>query len=104
MTFERILENLLVNACTHTPPGTPVWLKIGVLADNVLVAVEDAGPGVPAESRQTIFELFRTGRHDDRRTGIGLWVVSRLTALHGGRAWVEERLGGGASFRVLLPK
>jgi PAS domain S-box-containing protein len=102
--IERILENLLVNAATHTPPGTPVWLRITVVGDNVLVAVEDAGAGVPPESRQTVFELFRTGRREGRRAGIGLWVVSRLAALHGGQAWVEERPGGGASFRVLLPK
>ena len=101
---ERIVENLLLNAAAHTPPGTPVWLRVGSLADDVLVVVEDAGPGVPAASRQAVFELFRTGRPGDRRTGIGLWVVNRLATLHGGRVWVEERPGGGASFRVVLPR
>src|SRR5438067_616500 len=82
---ERILEILLINATAHTPPGTPVWLRVSALADDVLVVVEAAGPGVPAASRHEVFELFGTGRPDDRRTGIGLWVGNRLATLHGGR-------------------
>jgi PAS domain S-box-containing protein len=102
--IERILENLLINAISHTPPGTPVWLRIAALGDDALLIVEDAGPGVPEDLRQQIFELFRTGDPGARRTGMGLWVVQRLAALHGGRVWVEDRPGGGASFRVLLPR
>ena len=101
---ERILENLLVNVGSHTPRGSPAWLRIAALGDDALLIVEDAGPGVPEALRQEIFELFRTGEPGARRTGIGLWVVHRLATLHHGRAWVEDRPGGGASFRVLLPR
>ncbi len=99
---ERILENLLANAVAHTPTDTPVWVR--VTGDDVMsIVVEDAGPGVPDHLKKTVFELFRTGDPGVRRGGAGLWVVNRLAELHGGRAWVEDRQGGGASFRVLLP-
>jgi signal transduction histidine kinase len=71
-----------------------------------LIAVEDDGPGVPEELREVIFEPFRQGPTSSPHspgTGIGLSLVGRFAALHGGRAWVEEREGGGASFRVFLP-
>jgi signal transduction histidine kinase len=102
---ERILENLLLNTARHTPPGTAVWVRIGRDEHGVLLAVEDEGPGVPAELRASIFEPFR--RAGDSRdvpgVGVGLSLVARFAELHGGRAWVEDRPGGGASFRVLLP-
>jgi PAS domain S-box-containing protein len=103
---ERILENLLVNAVRHTQEGTPIWLRVAGDAERVLLVVEDAGPGVPAEDREAIFQPFRQGSDAPAHapgTGIGLSVVAQFAELHGGRAWVEERNGGGASFRVLLP-
>jgi PAS domain S-box-containing protein len=103
---ERIVENLLVNADRHTTPDTPVWLRLARRDDGVLLAVEDAGAGVPEELRGGLFEPFRRGPEAPARApgaGIGLTLVARFAELHGGRAWVEDRPGGGASFRVLLP-
>jgi PAS domain S-box-containing protein len=103
---ERIVENLLVNADRHTTPDTPVWLRLARRGDGVLLAVEDAGAGVPEELRGGLFEPFRRGPEAPARApgaGIGLTLVARFAELHGGRAWVEDRPGGGASFRVLLP-
>jgi signal transduction histidine kinase len=57
---------------------------------------------MPEELKLAGFELFRTSDPNARRTGVGLWVVARLAELHGGQAWVEDRPGGGAAFRVLL--
>lgn len=99
---ERILANLLDNAVSHTPPGTPVWIRVAHDPGGLTLEVEDAGPGMPDELRAAGFELFRTGDPNARRTGAGLWVVARLAELHGGRAWVGDRPGGGASFRVTL--
>jgi PAS domain S-box-containing protein len=102
---ERIVENLLANADRHTTPDTPVWLRLARRHDGVLLAVEDAGAGVPEELRGGLFEPFRRGPEPARApgAGIGLTLVARFAELHGGRAWVEDRPGGGASFRVLLP-
>jgi PAS domain S-box-containing protein len=103
---ERVVENLLANAGRHTTPDTPVWVKVARRGEGVLLAVEDAGGGVPRELRATLFEPFRQGPGASPHApgvGIGLSLVARFAELHGGRAWVQDRPGGGASFRVLLP-
>jgi PAS domain S-box-containing protein len=105
---ERMIENLLANAARHTPPDTPVWVRVErpAAGGGVLLAVEDAGAGIPAELRDTVFEPFRQGPDTPTHApgvGIGLTLVARFAELHGGRAWVEERPGGGSSFRVLIP-
>ncbi|MFL5736759.1 MAG: ATP-binding protein [Actinomycetota bacterium] len=104
---ERIVENLVTNAIRYTPPGTPIWVSIRSENDGALLIVEDAGPGVPEELRATIFEPFRQGNESVKHNpgvGIGLSLVSRFAEIHGGRAWVDERDGGGASFKVFLPR
>jgi PAS domain S-box-containing protein len=103
---ERIVENLLANAARHTPAGTPVWVRVQAAGGGALMVVEDAGPGVPAEVRQAIFQPFRQGPTITAHapgSGIGLALVAHFAGMHGGRAWVQERPGGGASFRVFLP-
>jgi two-component system OmpR family sensor kinase len=104
---ERILENLMVNASKHTPPQATIWLRVKRHEEGALIVVEDDGPGVPEGLRTTIFEPFRQapdGAADPSPgMGIGLSLVARFAELHGGRAWVDERPGGGASFRVYLP-
>jgi signal transduction histidine kinase len=103
---ERVVENLVANAVRHTPEGTPIWIRVEESAEGVVIAVEDAGPGVPHELRQSIFEAFQQGSERSAGSpgvGIGLSLVARFAELHGGRAWVEDRPGGGASFRVFLP-
>jgi PAS domain S-box-containing protein len=102
---ERIVENLLANADRHTSPDTPVWIRTSRQGQGVLITVEDAGAGIPAELRAALFEPFRQGPEHPRHApgvGIGLTLVARFAELHGGRAWVEDRPGGGCSFRVLL--
>jgi PAS domain S-box-containing protein len=103
---ERVVENLLANAGRHTTPDTPVWVRVARRDDGVLLAVEDAGGGVPRELRASLFEPFRQGPGASPHApgvGIGLSLVARFAELHGGRAWVQDRPGGGASFQVLLP-
>ena len=103
---ERIVENLLVNAGRHTEAGRRIWLDVAPSDAGVLIRVEDDGPGVPDEMRAVIFEPFRQGPTATSHapgTGVGLSLVARFAELHGGRAWVEPREGGGASFRVYIP-
>src|SRR5574341_631829 len=103
---ERIVENLLANAARHTPSGTPVWVRVRPHGKGALLMVEDAGPGVPPPLRETIFEPFRQGPAPASHApglGVGLALVRVFAQLHGGRVWVQERQGGGASFRAHLP-
>jgi PAS domain S-box-containing protein len=103
---ERIVENLLVNASRHTPPGTPIWVRVDRHDPGALLTVADAGPGVPDEQRERIFQPFHRGpsaASHSPGSGVGLALVAQFAGLHGGRAWVEPRAGGGACFQVLLP-
>ena len=103
---ERIVDNLIANAVLHTPTGTEVAVSVEPFDGGVVIAVDDRGPGVAREDRDAIFEVFQRGTNSDHTTGtgIGLSLVAQFTALHGGRAWVQENPGGGASFRVFLPE
>jgi PAS domain S-box-containing protein len=104
--LERIIENLLVNAAKHTPAGTTIWVRVHAQEGGVLLLVEDEGPGVPPQLHEPIFQPFHQGGNVADHapgSGIGLALVSQFASLHGGRAWVQDRPGGGASFRVFLP-
>jgi PAS domain S-box-containing protein len=103
---ERIVENLILNAVKHTPPQSSIHVRLDDAAEGVLIAVEDDGPGIADEHKGTVFETFNRGPKalsSAPGAGIGLSLVARFAEAHGGRAWVEDRPGGGASVRVLLP-
>ncbi len=103
---ERIVENLLANAARHTPEDSPLWVRVTREGPGVLIVVEDAGPGVTDDLKQAVFEPFRQGDggpNPSPGVGVGLSLVARFAELHGGRAWVQDRPGGGASFHVFLP-
>jgi PAS domain S-box-containing protein len=102
---ERIVENLLVNATKHTPAGATIWVRVRPADEGAELVVEDDGPGVPAELAESLFQPFERGPSANPHSpgvGLGLSLVARFAELHGGRAWVEQRPGGGASFHVLL--
>jgi PAS domain S-box-containing protein len=105
--IERIVENLLANAARHTPPGSRIWVKAHREGTAVLLVVEDEGDGVPDDLKMAIFEPFRQAPGPAKVSpgvGVGLSLVARFAELHGGTAWVEDRPGGGSSFRVLIPE
>ena len=102
---ERIVENLLGNTVKHTPVDARIWVRVLPWEGGALIVVEDDGPGVPVDQRERIFEAFLRGDTPPHApgVGVGLALVARFAELHDGSAWVEERVGGGASFRVFLP-
>lgn len=102
---ERIVENLVANATRHTPRHSRIWVRVRRAEGGIELVVEDEGAGIPDRLKEEVFEPFRRGDVPDHQpgTGIGLSLVGRFAELHGGRAWVEDRDGGGASFRVFLP-
>lgn len=105
---ERIVENLITNADRYAGADSPIWVRVGPSgADQVEILVEDAGPGVSASLREDIFRPFHRGGELAAHApgiGIGLTLVQRFVELHGGTVEVGERPGGGASFRVRLPR
>jgi signal transduction histidine kinase len=103
--LERIVENLVTNALKHTPPETRVSVSVASDDDALLLRVDDSGPGIADDQKQEIFEPFARGDSASGApgTGIGLALVAQFAALQGGKAWVQDSPGGGASFRVSLP-
>jgi PAS domain S-box-containing protein len=100
--IERIIDNLVGNAAKHTPVSAHIWVRTEPTEGGGLIAVEDDGDGVPDSDRERIFDIYRRGS-EAPGSGVGLSLVKRFAEVHGGRAWVAERPGGGASFRVWLP-
>ena len=100
----RIVDNLVSNALRHTPEGTKVEVVLARRRDGILLAVEDAGRGIPDAEKEAVFEAFqRRAGSAAGGLGLGLFVVRKFAEIQGGRAWVEDAPGGGAAFRVLLP-
>ncbi len=96
----RAVRNLVENAIRHTPRGTSI--EVDVSADGTVCVLDD-GPGVPETDRQSIFRRFwrrDRGRPDSR--GLGLAIVARVAAAHGGSINVESRPDGGATFILRL--
>lgn len=106
LRVQRILEILLGNAFKHAGLGAAVTLDAFATDEGVEFVVADDGPGVPEGVRRLVFEPFTHGEEEvvDPGAGLGLYVVAELASLHRGRAWVEERPGGGAEFHVSLPR
>lgn len=104
--LEQVVRNLLDNADRHADGVTAVVVRKD--EDQVEVRVDDAGPGVPAEERELVFDRFTRGRRAGRRgsaggTGLGLALVREHVRLHGGSAQVTDAPDGGARFTVRLP-
>nr|WP_281387013.1 ATP-binding protein [Jiangella mangrovi] len=99
----RALSNLIRNADTHG--GGLTGIRIATRGRFIDIHVEDAGPGVPSEERERIFERFaRIGaRGATGGSGLGLSIVERTVAVHGGSVWCRESVAGGADFVLSLP-
>ena len=78
-----------------------MWVDVRRVAADVVLAVEDEGPGVPPELRERVFDMFFTTR--PRGSGLGLSIVSQLAAAMGGGVRIENRTGGGARVVVHWP-
>jgi signal transduction histidine kinase len=104
--LQQVVTNLLDNAERYSGGADRIVVEpdVGV----VRISVDDRGPGVPDDEKEAIFDRFARGAQTSepgapKGTGIGLALVREHAELHGGRAWAEDRPGGGARFVVELP-
>jgi two-component system, OmpR family, sensor kinase len=106
--LRQVAANLLANAVAHTPPGTPVTVGAEAVDGNAILSVADRGPGLTADEAERAFEPFyRSDPSRDRTTGgvgLGLAIVAAIAKAHGGTVEVGETEGGGATFKVLIPR
>jgi K+-sensing histidine kinase KdpD len=102
--IEQVLVNLIENAVKYAPAPSPIEIVARSAAGGgVEIEVADSGPGVPAGRGAAIFEKFYRAAHTGIGMGLGLTICRGVIAAHEGRIWYEDRPGGGASFRFLLP-
>lgn len=102
--FRQIVLNLLDNAVKHAGRGASFHVAVKQHDEEVVVTIDDTGPGVPEEWRERVFEPFvRVEQGKAPGAGIGLSVVRDLVVAHGGRVWIEESPQGGARFIVAMP-
>jgi len=105
LMIDQVVTNLLENAVKYTPAGTPIDVRAQRINAVIRVSLADHGPGIPASKRLSVFGKFN--RLETRSTvsgsGLGLAVSKGLVEGHGGRIWVEETPGGGATFVFELP-
>ncbi|MDB6018957.1 MAG: integral rane sensor signal transduction histidine kinase [Pedosphaera sp.] len=101
---QQALANLLVNATTHTPPGTPIHIVARIQNKHLLLKVADHGPGLPPDQLDRIFDLFhRAPAAKPGGTGLGLAIVKGFVEAQGGWVQASNRVGGGALFTMGLP-
>ncbi|MFB6754849.1 ATP-binding protein [Streptomyces sp. NPDC056353] len=105
--LRQVVTNLIGNAVTHTPPGTPLRIGVGTEGTDAVLEVADQGPGLTAAERAHVFDRFY--RTDDSRTratggsGLGLPIAQALVTAHAGRITLDTAPGRGCTFRILLP-
>jgi two-component system, OmpR family, sensor kinase len=109
--IRQVLANLLGNVREHTPPGTPVAVRLAQVRGGVVLEVADAGPGLSEQDAAQAFDRFHRGA--DRAagpdgsasggSGLGLSIVQAIAAAHGGQAVLESWPGQGTRVRLFLP-
>ena len=113
----QVFRNVIDNAVSFSPEGAAVKITLKIGRGGVIVTVDDAGPGIPAESLENIFERFYTSRETapdgkdafGKHSGLGLAIARQIVIAHRGRIHAENRLGEagavkGARFVILLPR
>jgi len=105
----QLFSNLIGNALDHMGPCEDGWIRVEIQDEESWhhIVVRDSGRGIAPEHHERIFEIFRSlspPRDGSRGTGIGLAIVKKVAETHGGRVWVESRVGEGATFHVVLPR
>jgi len=101
----QVLSNLLGNAIKFTEAGGSVTLRAVGTDEDVEIAIEDTGNGIPAEDLDRIFEAYHSiQRREGRGTGLGLYISKGIVRRHGGQLTVRSTVGRGSVFTIRLPR
>ncbi|MBI3153703.1 MAG: PAS-domain containing protein [Chloroflexi bacterium] len=104
--IRQMLDNLVGNAIKYTPNDGKIRVSIAMQEKQIVLRVQDTGPGIKPEEQGRVFEKFyRATNAPDGVTGsgLGLAIVKSIVDSHQGRVWVESTIGKGSTFVVLLP-
>ncbi len=100
----QVLCNLLSNALKFTPAQGSIVVRLEQVEENVVYSVSDTGEGIPDDKLEAVFDRFvQLTKNDRRGVGLGLFISKCIVQGHGGRIWVENRMGGGSTFCFSLP-
>jgi PAS domain S-box-containing protein len=99
----QVLENLVSNALKHGAEEGEVVVRVEERDGEALISVRDSGPGVDPEHVPHLFDRFYRANTRSSGLGLGLYISRILVEAHGGRIWVESRLGQGSTFTIGLP-
>jgi signal transduction histidine kinase len=102
-----VVWQLLNNALKYTPPGSPLAIRATAGPAEVVVSIEDCGPGISESEQRRIFDRFYRGRDQRDRipgTGMGLTIAREIVRAHHGRIWVESKSGRGTTFSFSVPR
>ena len=103
--IRQILLNIMSNACKFTSEGY-VEVRADVKGDDIIIAIEDTGPGIAPDGQEAVFEPFQqtdSGLRQGGGTGLGMPISKNLAEIHGGKLWLESEIGKGTTFFVQLP-
>jgi signal transduction histidine kinase len=104
--LRQMIGNLLDNAIKYTPPGGRVEIEAKSEGEQIILTVDDSGPGIPTADQPYLFDKFFRASNtseDLPGTGLGLSIVKSIVDSHDGRIWVDSNLGEGTTFTVVLP-
>jgi len=102
-----VIWQFLNNALRYTPPSSPLTLRACAGEAEVIVSLEDCGPGIPEPEQRRVFDKFYRGKDQRERipgTGMGLTIAREIVRAHRGRIWVESKPGKGATFSFSVPR
>lgn len=109
--LETVLQNILENAISFSPRGATLIITLTQDHDSVELQIDDEGPGIPAEKIERMFERYFSSRPNQAseagrppHSGLGLWIVRRNVEALGGEVRASNRVGGGLSVAVVLPR
>jgi two-component system sensor histidine kinase KdpD len=102
-----VIWQFLSNALRYTPPGSPLTIRAIAEDTEVIVSIEDCGPGISGQEQRKVFDKFYRGKDQRERipgTGMGLTIAREIVRAHHGRIWVESEPGKGAKFSFSVPR